>query len=93
MLEEYNGADPVNIGNTQEITISTLAKKVCKSLGYDGIIEWDTSMPAGQHRKPSSNDLLLSIGWNKGSYTDFDEALSYSTSWFVDRYPNVRGVK
>ena len=61
-------------------------------VGFNGIIEWDTSTPAGQYRKPSSNQGLLDLGWKNG-YTDFDIALKRTCDWAVKQYPNLRGVE
>ena len=93
LLENYDEPHPINIGNTEEISISDLAQKICKTIGYCGTIEWDTTMPSGQHRKPSSNNKLISLGWSELSYTNFDVALKSSCDWFIKNYPNVRGIK
>jgi len=92
LLYEYDGIHPVNIGNTGEVTIKQIAENVCKSVGFNGIIEWDTNMPSGQYRKPSSNQKLLELGWS-GSYTDVDVALAHTCQWALKNYPNLRGVK
>ncbi len=49
--EEYDKADPVNLGAGFEITIRELAELICTLAGYDGEIEWDTSKPDGQPRR------------------------------------------
>lgn len=50
-LERYDGADPVNIGSGNEISIADLARLVADLVGYDGEISWDTSKPNGQPRR------------------------------------------
>ena len=92
LLHEYDGIHPVNIGNTGEVTIKQIAENVCKSVGFNGIIEWDTNMPSGQYRKPSSNQKLRECGWT-GNYTDVDVALRHTCEWAMKNYPNIRGVE
>jgi GDP-L-fucose synthase len=50
-LENYDGADPVNLGSGEEISIRELAKQVQDAVGFTGRIEWDTSRPNGQPRR------------------------------------------
>jgi GDP-L-fucose synthase len=49
--ERYDGADPVNLGTGVEISIRELAGQIAELTGFEGEIEWDTSMPNGQARR------------------------------------------
>jgi GDP-L-fucose synthase len=49
--ERYDGAEPVNVGTGEEPSIRELAELVAELTGFDGEIEWDTSMPNGQPRR------------------------------------------
>ncbi|HEY6067833.1 MAG TPA: GDP-L-fucose synthase [Gaiellaceae bacterium] len=49
--ERYNGGDPVNLGTGNEISIRELAHLIAELTGFEGEIEWDTSMPNGQPRR------------------------------------------
>ena len=60
---------------------------------YDGEIEWDTSGPAGQYRKPSCSKKLLQLGWTKENYTDLYSSLEKVCNWFEQNYYCARGVK
>ncbi len=91
MLNEYEGEYPINVGNSGEYSIRTLAETVKEILEYDGEIVWDTTQPDGQFRKPSDNSKFLEqTNW---VYTDFKESLKKTCSWFLENYPNVRGVE
>src|SRR5438105_6147441 len=48
--QRYDGADPVNLGTGQEISIRELAELIGELTGYDGEIVWDTTKPNGQPR-------------------------------------------
>jgi GDP-L-fucose synthase len=49
--ERYDGAEPVNIGTGEEISIRGLAELIGELTGFDGDIVWDTSKPNGQPRR------------------------------------------
>lgn len=92
LLENYHGEHPINIGNTAEYSISEVVEVIVKILDYSGDIVWDTSMPEGQFKKPSSNNKFLKIN-PSFKYTNINDGLKETCNWFVKNYPNVRGVK
>ena len=92
LLENYDSDEPINIGNTKEISIKEVANKIKKILDFKGNIIWNTNKPTGQYRKPSSNKKLLKLGWKKDDYTPLDEGLQLTVDWFLKNYPNVRGI-
>lgn len=49
--ERYDGAEPVNLGTGEEISIRELAELVAEATGYAGEIVWDTTKPSGQPRR------------------------------------------
>jgi GDP-L-fucose synthase len=49
--ERYDGAEPVNVGSSTEITIAALAKEVANAVGFSGTIVWDSTKPNGQPRR------------------------------------------
>ena len=49
--ERYDGAEPVNLGTGEEITIRDLAELIGELTGFEGEIVWDTSKPNGQPRR------------------------------------------
>jgi GDP-L-fucose synthase len=49
--QRYDGAEPVNLGTGNEISIRELAETIAELTGYDGRIVWDTSKPNGQPRR------------------------------------------
>jgi GDP-L-fucose synthase len=91
LLDNYNCEEPINIGNTQEVSIKYVVEEVSKTLGYSGPIAWSDSGLKGQFRKPSSNKKLLELGWKSSDYTAFECGLKKTCDWFVQNYPNIRG--
>ena len=90
LVEGYDERDPINIGNTLEISIREVAEKIAVKIGFTGDIIWKNDMPAGQYRKPSDNSKFQQLFGMK--YTGLDEALTNVCEWFIINYPNVRGA-
>jgi GDP-L-fucose synthase len=49
--QQYEGAEPVNLGSGIEISIRELAELVAELTGFEGEIVWDESKPNGQPRR------------------------------------------
>lgn len=92
LAEHYNGEEPINIGNPEQISIESLACMVAEEVGYKGVAIFDKSKPDGQYQKPSSNNKLRSLGWS-GEYTPLSTGLRETIKSFADRYPDTRGVR
>ena len=90
MLDNYDGSEPINIGNTGEVSIKEIANIIIGHFGYQGEVIWDTSMPTGQYRKPSSNQRLMDLTDYK--YKGFEKSLISTCDWFAKKYPYVRGI-
>jgi len=90
LVEGYDGEQSVNIGNPEEISIKDLAQKISGYFDHNEGIDWDTSKPEGQYRKPSSNKRFLSM-FPDFEYTSLDKGLDSTIEWFKEVYPNVRG--
>jgi GDP-L-fucose synthase len=64
-----------------EVSIGSVARKIARNMGYENNLEFDTTQPEGQHRKPASNQLLMkTIGDFK--FSNFDEKLKDTMDWF-----------
>lgn len=90
LAENYDGEEPVNIGNHDQISIKDLSLMIREEIGFEGHVRFDTSKPDGQYEKPSSNENLRSLGW-KGEYTPLRDGLRQTVNYFRSRYPSVRG--
>lgn len=91
MVENYDLPEPLNIGNTREISIFDLVVKIQSLLNANIESRWDNRMPEGQYKKPSSNLRFEQL--NPGfKYTSLDEGLATTVEWFINSYPNIRGI-
>lgn len=63
LLLHYNGAEPVNIGTGEDLTITDLANLIRDVTGYTGTIRFDASKPDGTPRKLLDVSKLHALGW------------------------------
>ena len=56
--------DYLNVGTGVDITIKDLSKLVANLVGYEGEIEWDTSMPDGTPKKQLNISRIRELGWS-----------------------------
>lgn len=92
IYENYNESAPINIGCTEERSIAEVADLIIKFFNYNGKIIWDTQKPSGQFRKPSDNSRLIKLGWKSENYSSFKDSLKETCNWFLETYPNIRGL-
>lgn len=50
-MEQYDEADPINIGSGKEISIRDLAELIAKLTGFSGEFRWSPDKPNGQPRR------------------------------------------
>lgn len=80
-IEKDIGPEPINIGTGKEILISDLAMEIAYQMGFNGVIEFDSSKPDGQPRRCLSTVKARSIlGFE--AKTSFEEGLSNTIEWF-----------
>jgi GDP-L-fucose synthase len=63
LVEKYEGADHLNIGTGEDVTIREAAELIRDIVGYTGRIEWDASMPDGTPRKLLDVSKIKALGW------------------------------
>lgn len=81
--ERYEGAEPVNLGSSFEISIKELAETVAKASGYTGKIVFDTTKPDGQpRRKLDVSRAKEEFGFE--SQITFTQGLRQTVEWFVN---------
>ncbi len=80
--EKYNGAEPVNLGSSFEISIKDLSEIIKKETGYTGRIAWDTSKPNGQpRRKLDITRAQKEFGFT--APTSFEKGLAQTIEWYL----------
>ena len=79
--EKYEGAEPVNLGRGEEVTIRSLAETIAEATGFTGEIVWDPTKPNGQPRRKL--DVTRAAEWfGFRAPTSLDEGLRRTIQWY-----------
>jgi GDP-L-fucose synthase len=85
--ERYDGAEPVNLGTGDEISIRELAELVAELTGYEGDIVWDTSKPNGQPRRQLDVSRAEQLfGFRAG--TGLRDGIERTVAWYRAEAPS-----
>src|SRR5215216_5254763 len=79
--QEFDGAEPVNIGAGFEITIRDLTELIVRLTGFKGELRWDATKPDGQPRRM----LDTSRARNEFGFEakmGFEEGLRRTIAWY-----------
>ena len=79
--EAYDGAEPVNLGTGQEITIRDLAELIVRLTRFQGVIRWDTSKPDGQPRRALDTSRARDQ-FGFVAKTSFEDGLRRTIAWY-----------
>jgi GDP-L-fucose synthase len=84
--QHYDGAEPVNLGTGEEISIRELAELTAELTGYAGKIVWDTTRPNGQPRRRLDVSRAEELfGFRAG--TPFRAGLERTIAWYRAHQP------
>lgn len=84
--QRYEGADPVNLGTGEEISIRELAELIAELTGFDGEIVWDTTKPNGQPRRRLDVSRAEQM-FEFRARTRFREGLERTVAWYLENAP------
>ena len=82
LLKNYSGAEHINVGVGEDISIKDLAEKIRGATGFEGAITWDPSKPDGTMLKRMDVSRIHALGWR--ATTTFEKGLKTAYDWFVD---------
>jgi GDP-L-fucose synthase len=78
----YDGAEPVNVGTGEEISIRDLAASIAQLTGYEGEIVWDASRPNGQPRRMLDVSRAEAL-FGFRARTPLREGLERTIAWYL----------
>ncbi len=79
--EHYDGADPVNLGASREISIRDLAELIADVTGFEGSITWDTTKPNGQPRRSVDGTRAREL-FGFEARTPLREGIERTVAWY-----------
>ena len=77
---------PLNLGSGSDISIRNLAGVVAKVVGYNGVIEWDTTKPDGAPMKLLDSTRINRFGWSPS--VPFEDGLRATYEWYLKNVAN-----
>ena len=84
--QRYDGAEPVNLGTGEEISVRDLAALVAELTGFDGEIVSDASRPNGQPRRSLDVSRAEEL-FGFRARTGFRDGLERTIAWFRSEFP------
>lgn len=84
LLEHYTDKQFINVGTGEDISIRELAEKIKNVVGYQGVLNFDTTKPDGMPRKLLDVGRLHGHGWHHEVL--FDDGLAKTYQWMVEKY-------
>jgi len=94
LLDYYYDSEPMicSVGEQDEVSIDTVARKVAKQFDIDDIY-YDDTYADGQYKKTASNKRLLDF-FEKNNidfqFTPIEKAIEETVKWFKDNYDTCR---
>ena len=82
LMHYYDDESPVNVGYGEDVSITELANIVKTTVGYEGEIKYDTSMPDGTPRKLLNIDKIVETGWRPN--ISLEEGIANTYQWYLD---------
>jgi GDP-L-fucose synthase len=86
--DRYDGGEPVNLGTGVETSIRELAETIADLIGFEGEIEWDTSMPNGQPRRQLDAKRAERL-FGFTARTSLHEGLGRTIAWYRESLPTI----
>jgi GDP-L-fucose synthase len=80
--DRYQGADPVNVGSGEEISIRDLADRIALLTAFTGRITWDVTKPNGQPRR-CLDVTRAEREFGFRAHTKLDAGLKATIDWYL----------
>lgn len=76
----FDGAEPVNLGSGEEISIHDLVLVIAELTGYEGAVRWDASRPDGQPRRCLETSRAKEFGFE--ATIQLREGITETIEWY-----------
>ena len=81
-MHHYNGAEHINVGTGEDVTIKELAETISNVVGFPGFTQWDKTKPNGTPRKVLNVDKIKSLGWEPK--ISLHEGIKSTYEWYKE---------
>jgi GDP-L-fucose synthase len=82
LMKNYSDEGFVNLGPGSDVSIVDLVGLICRVVGFQGGVHFDSSRPDGVPRKMVDTSFAASLGWR--AKTPLQRGLEMTYRWFVE---------
>ena len=82
LMEHYDGAEFINVGTGEEVSMIELASMIRRVVGYEGRIAYDKSKPDGMMRRMVDSARIRQMGWRPA--VSLEEGIRKEFEWYLD---------
>ncbi len=91
LIEHYEGADPINVGTGQDLSIRELAETMQRIVNPDSHLVFVSDKPDGTPRKALDVSKINALGWK--STIDLEEGIAGVEKWLADRVRSGKVIR
>jgi len=77
LMKHYDEGGMINVGSSEEFSISEIAENIARVVGYTGEFSYDKTKPDGTPRKVMDNSRINNIGWKSKTPLDTGQNLMF----------------
>jgi GDP-L-fucose synthase len=82
LLDNYDGAEPINCGAGSDVSIATLADIIAGVVDYRGKIVFDPTKPDGTPRKLMDSSRIATLGWKP--QISLQDGIAATYRWYLE---------
>lgn len=82
LMKHYSDEGIVNLGTGTDLPIMDLVGMICRAVGFNGGVRFDSSHPDGAPRKMIDVTRVNDLGWR--ARTPLSDGLALTYRWYVD---------
>lgn len=82
VMNNYSGAEFLNIGYGEDFTVAQIAEMVKNTVGYEGEIVFNPDKPEGMYRKIVDSTNINKLGWKPA--IKIEDGLKMTYNWFLE---------
>jgi GDP-L-fucose synthase len=88
LMQHYDGADIVNVGTGEDVTIAELAEIIGRTVGFAGRFACDETKPDGTPRKLLDVSRIHNLGWRHS--ISLEQGIRNTYEWFLNHADSAR---
>ena len=81
LMENYDSKETINVGTGKDISIKELSYSMQNIIGFNGDIEWNTSMPDGTAQKLLDVTKINNLGWKAD--VKLKDGIELTYNWYT----------